>query len=114
MGSENRIINAIGPETFTYRKLVEKIGDIIGVHRPLVSVSPRLAHAIGVLVGRTVGDVVITREEIDGLMNDLLCVETKPTGTTKLSDWVRQNREKVGRHYASELARRNNRDMAYA
>jgi hypothetical protein len=35
---ENRIINAIGPETFTFRGLIEKIGDIIGVNKPIISV----------------------------------------------------------------------------
>jgi len=30
-GSENVIIDAIGPETFSYRGLVKKIGEIIGL-----------------------------------------------------------------------------------
>ena len=35
-------IDAIGPETFTYRELVRTIGQIIGKPRPIVSVPPRV------------------------------------------------------------------------
>ena len=37
---ENVTINAIGPETFTYRELVETIGQIIGRRRPLLPLPP--------------------------------------------------------------------------
>ena len=110
---ENRIINAIGPETYSYRKLVETIGDIIGVNKPIVSVSPKLAYVVSTILSKLVGDVIVTREEITGLMTDLLFVDDVPTGTTKLSEWVKQNQEFLGKTYASELARRANRQMAY-
>ena len=38
--AESRIINAIGPETFTYRGLVEVIGEIIGKRRPSSTPKP--------------------------------------------------------------------------
>jgi NADH dehydrogenase len=111
---ENRIIDAIGPETYTYRSLVEKIGDIIGVNRPLVSVSPRLGYLAGAVISKFVRDIVITREEIAGLMADLLCVENTPTGTTNLSAWVEKNKNRLGVKYTSELGRRIDRSRAYA
>lgn len=114
MRSDNAIINAIGPETYSYRALVEKIGDIIGVSKPIVSVSPKLAYGVSLIVSRLVGDVIVTREEIAGLMADLLCVEGEPAGTTRLSQWVWDNRHELGRWYASELARRLDRRKAYA
>ena len=43
---ENIIINAIGPETFTYRELVARIGQLIGKERPIISVPPWLGYAI--------------------------------------------------------------------
>ncbi len=110
---ENKIINAIGPETFTFRGLIEKIGDIIGVNKPIISVSPSLAYCVSFIISKLVGDVVITKEEITGLMADLLCVDTEPTGDTKLSDWVKRNKERLGKKYANELTRRANRRIAY-
>ena len=105
-GNENIIINAIGPETFTYLELVERIGAIIGKRRPIVPVPPWFGYAAGSLIGRLVGDVLITREEIEGLMADLLCVDAAPAGSTRLTDWAQDNAAILGMHYASELARR--------
>ncbi|RMD99440.1 MAG: hypothetical protein D6812_11605, partial [Deltaproteobacteria bacterium] len=62
---------------------------------------------------RIVGDVMITPEEIEGLMAGLLCTDAPPAGKTKLSEWARAHRETLGRHYASELARRFDRKTPY-
>lgn len=110
---ENVILNAIGPETFTYRQLVETIARLIGARRPVIGVPPGVGYWAGRLVGGLMGDVTITREEIDGLMADLLYVETPPTGTTKLSDWIAAHADTLGRRYTSELARRVDRVGAY-
>lgn len=105
-GTQNRTIDAIGPETFTYRELVRTIGKIIGKPRPIVSVPPALGHLIGIVMGKLVGDVVITRAEIAGLMAELLCTDSPPAGKTKLTDWARAHADTLGVRYASELARR--------
>jgi len=106
-------LNAIGPETFTYRELAETIGQIIGKRRKIVSVSPGVGYAVGWVLGKLVGDVMITREEIKGLMDNFLCVDAPPTGTTKLTDWASAHAASLGLHYASELARRRDREAAY-
>jgi NADH dehydrogenase len=111
--NENVIVNAIGPETFTYKSLVEAVGEIIGIKKPIVSVHPRIGYLAGKLIGRLVGDVLITREEIEGLMADLLYVDSPPTGETKLTDWAREYAASLGRSYTSELRRRKNRRAEY-
>jgi uncharacterized protein YbjT (DUF2867 family) len=113
MRSENAIINAIGPETFTYRELVKAVGGAIGRPRPLVNVPPGLGCLLGKLVGWFMHDTFITREEIRGLMAELLYVSTPPTGKTSLTVWMKNNAATLGRRYASELDRRRNRQMAY-
>ncbi len=109
----NLTLDAIGPETFTYRELVTTIGRLIGAPRPVIGVPPAAGYWVGRLVGALMGDVTITREEIAGLMADLLCVDSPPTGVTKLSDWVADHAATLGRHYTSELARRQDRVGAY-
>ena len=109
----DRVIDAIGPETFTYRRLVEEIGTIIGVKRPIVSVPPAIGYAVGALLGKLVGDVMITRDEVEGLMTDLLVTNSPPTGTIRLTDWARKHADTLGKQYASELGRRKNRQAAY-
>ena len=65
------------------------------------------------LLGVLVGDVVITKDEIEGLMAGLLHVNAPPAGHTSLTDWVKANADSLGRKYASELARRTDRASAY-
>ncbi|UCD74105.1 MAG: NAD(P)H-binding protein [Phycisphaerales bacterium] len=113
-GAENVTIDGIGPETFTYRKLVERIGQIIGRQRPVISVPPNIGHCVAWVLGKLTGDVMLTRAEIDALMADLLCTGSPPAGRTRLTDWARAHRDELGRRYASELARRINRQSACA
>ena len=103
---ENAVVEAIGPEDFTYRELVDAIGAIIGCRRRIVTISPGTAYRFGRAIGRLVGDILITREEIRGLMAGLLHVDAVPAGTTRLTDWARENARTLGLRYASELARR--------
>ncbi len=108
-----RTIDAVGPETFTYRELVEAIGRIIGKPRPIVSVPPALGYLFAAVLGRIVGDTIITREEIEGLMQNLLFTNSPPAGETRLTTWAEQNAATLGIRYASELARRRDRGGAY-
>ena len=110
---KNLIIDAIGPETFTYRELVKKISEIIGKHRPIISVSPFIGYIAGWIIGKIVNDVMITKEEIEGLMSNLLYVESPPTGSTKLTEWAKKHSDTLGLKYTSELARRKNRESEY-
>ena len=111
--TENSIIDATGPETFTYKGLVEEIGKSIGKQKPIISISPKIGYFVGSIVGKITGDVVITKEEIEGLMSDLLCTNSNPAGWTKLSAWLRENSSSVGKRYANELSRRKNRMESY-
>jgi uncharacterized protein YbjT (DUF2867 family) len=111
--TSNEIINAIGPETFTYRDLVQTIGDLIGRKRPIISVSPGVGYFASWWIGKIVQDEFVTREEIAGLMQNLLYVSSAPTGTTKLTDWITAHRATLGQHYTSEMARRRDRQKSY-
>jgi NADH dehydrogenase len=112
--SEDTVIDAIGPETFTFKELVAAIADAIGKRRPLVSVPPSLGYTVATLIGKVVGDVFLTREEITGLMRGLLCTDSPPAGATRLTDWISQHKDTLGVRYASELARRRDRSKSYA
>jgi uncharacterized protein YbjT (DUF2867 family) len=104
--TDNIIIDAIGPETFIYRGLVREIGLSIGVKRRIISVSPEIGYLAGLLIGKVLCDVTITREEIRGLMADLLYTESSPIGTTRLTEWMKENSRTLGVCYSNELKRR--------
>lgn len=111
--TENVVIDAIGPETFTYRELAQETGKAIGKRRPVISIAPDMGYFLGRFVSFLHHDVTITRDEIEGLMAGLLFTGSPPAGKTRLTEWLQQHASSVGRHYRSELARRRNRVKSY-
>jgi NADH dehydrogenase len=89
--------------------MVEMIAREIGSRALIVSLPPMLAYQGIRVLGWILGDVVNTRDEVKGLMQERLYVDSPPLGVTKLSDWVRASCEEIGRRYTSELQRRLDR-----
>lgn len=104
-GSENVILDAVGPETFTYDALVRLIAEAVGSRARIVRVPPPVALTFARILGCFVKDVVLTRDELDGLMAGLLVSGQPPLAPTRLTDWLHQNRASLGAAYVSELAR---------
>ena len=102
---DNYIIDTVGPEIFTFKELVKRVAEVVNTRRLLISVPPRLALLAAQFLSLFFGDILLTPEEVDGLMADLLVSREPPRGKTKLSDWLEANREQVGARYASELKR---------
>lgn len=100
---ENMILDAVGPEVYTFDELVRLIAKTIHSRARIVHLPPDLALFLSKLVGYIVNDVVLTRDEVEGLMANLLVSEGPPTGHTHLSDWLAENGDSVGARYASEL-----------
>ena len=102
---DNYIVDAVGPDIFTFKEMVQLIGKKIGVRRLLIPFPPRLALLAAQFISLFVKDVVLTPEEVDGLMAGLLVSKDPPLGRTRLADWLEANRDRVGTKYASELRR---------
>jgi NADH dehydrogenase len=111
---DRRIIDALGPEAFTYRGMVQALAGILGLRRPLLSVPASAGYLMGWLMGKVMDDVVITREELGGLLAGLLYNGGEASGSIRLTEWAKENSANLGRHYASELARRRDRKAAYS
>lgn len=101
--TDSYIIDAVGPDIFTFREMVQLIGEKIGARRPLIPVPPRLALLAAQFISLFVRDVVLTPEEVDGLMAGLLVSRDPPPGRIRLADWLEDNKNKVGAVYASEI-----------
>jgi len=112
-GDGNSIVDAVGPEGFSYIELVRILAEILQKRRPILRMSPTLGLAVSKLLNPFLKDVIITKEEIKGLMRGLLDSEQPATGKIKLTQWASQHRETLGRRYASEVGRRTNRNLAY-
>ena len=103
--SDDMTVDAAGPDTVTYSELVEGIAIAVGRRPRFVYMPPRLTLLAGNIVGAYVHDIVLTRQELEGLMEELLVSHEKPRGTRRIDNWLLTNADTLGRNYASELDR---------
>ena len=101
----NTVADAAGPETLSFEALLRLLAASMGVRSRIVHTPPSLGLNLTRLVGLVMRDVVLTRDEVDGLMAGLLTSDAAPTGTTALSSWLEDNAHHLGLRYASELRR---------
>ncbi len=99
------VVDSAGPETFTFDELVQLLRRAMNLSTLVVHLPPVLAMTGAALAGRLVGDILLTRDELDDLMRDILVSLEPPRGTTRLTDWLPRHRDEVGRRHASEMAR---------
>jgi NADH dehydrogenase len=111
--SANTLVEAVGPESFTYGELLRVLAEALGLRRRFLRVPAWLGYAMGTLAGCFLRDRLITWEEIKGLMSERLWVDAPAVGSTRLSEWARAHADTLGRRYASELRRRRDRSVGY-
>ena len=99
------VLDAAGPETMRFDALVAAVRRAVGGRAPIVHVPAVIMSAAAVGLGLLVRDVVLTADEIAGLIAGLLVSHDPPRGTIAFSDWLRRSRDSVGRAYANELDR---------
>jgi uncharacterized protein YbjT (DUF2867 family) len=104
--STNIELDAVGPEVFTFNELVYLLADLLGRTVRIVHAPPMLALFCTAILGRFMGDVMLTADEIRGLSANLLVSPNPSTAPTQLTAWLKAHLVDIGRTYASELARR--------
>lgn len=98
-------VDAIGPETFTFEEFVALIAQTIGRNPKIIKVSPALGIFLGRILGMFLRDVLLTRDELKGLMDEMLTSTQSANGAMRFSDWLEQNQSTIGRSYSSEIGR---------
>jgi NADH dehydrogenase len=76
-----------------------------GSRAQLVNLRAGLALGFSRLIGWLTNDITLTREELRGLMDELLVSDQPPAGKTRLEDWLREHGKDLGKYYVSELKR---------
>ena len=98
-------LTAAGAEIFTFDELLTLLARETGSSARLLHVRPKRALQLTRMLGGVVDDVLLTRDEIDGLTRNLLVSEEPATGHTLLSEWLHRHGSSLGVRYYSELAR---------
>lgn len=102
---DNLVIDAVGPEMYSYVNLVRLIRSTVGGRSRIVCLPSKLVLLASKTLGWLVHDVVLTEDEVSGLMASLLESKQPSTGRTSLRNWLQNNATTIGTQYASELAR---------
>ena len=103
--SESSVADAAGPDTFSFEGLLRLLASSMGVRRWFLHTPARVGLSLVGLVGLLMRDMALARDEVVGLMAGLLTSNEPPTGTTRLTDWLAENGDGLGRRYVSELRR---------
>jgi len=103
---ENAVVEAAGPERFTFDELVTQVREAVGSRCRIIHLAPEVAIWTGSALGWLTRDVLITRNEIRGLMDGLLVPEGAARAPTRFSAWLPAHAVDLGRRYASEVKRR--------
>jgi uncharacterized protein YbjT (DUF2867 family) len=106
------VVDAAGPETMPFRDLVVLVRSAVNARSPIIHMPPPLMAATARALGLLVRDVVLTPEEIKGLMAGLLVSHDPPLGKIPFSRWLDEHKASVGRSYANELHRHFATDLA--
>lgn len=104
-GEKSVILDAIGPETFTFQEFVQLIASAIKPAAALIHIPPAIGILFGKLIGLILRDNILTRNELKGLMDEMLTSKQQPNGSTAFSDWLESHKEKIGSVYSSEIER---------
>jgi nucleoside-diphosphate-sugar epimerase len=99
------VLDAAGPETMRFCDLVALVRNAVDAHSPILHIPPPLMAATARALGLLMHDVVLTPEEIKGLMAGLLVSHDAPLGQIAFSQWLDEHKAAVGRSYANELRR---------
>ena len=99
------VMDAVGPERYTYEGLVRLVAGAVGVRPRLLKLPPEVALNLSRVLGLLLRDTMLTRDEVKGLTANLLVSNEPPRGTASLRAWLREHADALGRRYASEVAR---------
>ena len=99
----NLTVDASGPEIFAFEGFVRLIMEAVNPSMKIIRLPPIVGLTIDKLIGWKMKDVILTRDELQGLMDELLTSAQTPNGTMKFSEWLTANKKTVGNEYTSEL-----------
>ena len=105
LSSENLTVDVAGPQRFSFEGLIRVLRGAMGQRTLLVHLPPLLALAGARVVSFALRDITLTRNELRGLMDELLISNEPSTCPTRLTEWLEEHHQELGKTYASEVSR---------
>jgi NADH dehydrogenase len=102
--NDDVVLDAVGPESVTFRELVEAIRAAVGSRSLIVPVPGAAIPALASVLGLVLRDTLLTPEEYRSMAAGLADSAAPAAGEVSVTDWIREHGDELGRRYASELA----------
>jgi len=96
-------VDAVGPQSVTFRQLVETIRAAVGSRSLIVPVPGAAIPALASLLGLALRDTLLTPEEYRSMAAGLADSAAPATGAISVTNWIREHGDQLGQRYASEL-----------
>jgi uncharacterized protein YbjT (DUF2867 family) len=101
--SDNRVVDAVGPDRPTFMELVEQIREAVGSRARIVRVPPPVLLVMSKALGAAMHDVLLTRDEYRSMAEGLADSDAAATGPVGVSQWLAEHGDTLGTEYANEL-----------
>jgi NADH dehydrogenase len=98
-------VDAVGPQSLTFREMVLAIRAATGSRAVIVPAPGWLLPPVAQALGVVLRDRLLTGEEYRAMADGLADSGEPPTGQVKLTDWIADNGDTLGRRYANEIDR---------
>lgn len=99
------VVDAVGPESVTFRQLVETVRAAVGSRSVVVPVPGILLTGLSGVLSLLLRDTLLTRDEYQAMADGLADSDAPATGDVVFTDWIREQGPALGRRYANELDR---------
>ena len=104
-GTETVTVDAVGPQSLTFRELVDAVRAAVGSRAVVVNVPGPVVLALSRVLGAALRDTLLTRDEYQAMADGLADSAGPATGDTVFTDWVAAHGAELGRDYANEIDR---------
>lgn len=98
-------VDAVGPQSLTFRQMVAEIRDAVGSRSVVVPVPGAVIPAMAALLNLMLRDTLLTADEYASMAGGRADSAGPATGTVVFTDWVHAHGDELGRRYANELDR---------
>lgn len=98
-------VDAVGPQSLTFRELVDAIRTAVGSHALVVAVPGPVLTRLSAGLSLILKDTLLTRDEYGAMADGLADSDAPTAGSIALTDWITEHHAELGRRYANELDR---------
>lgn len=102
---DTTVVDAVGPESLTFRQLVETIRAAVGSRSLLVPVPGALVPVLADVLNVLLRDTLMTADEYKSMAAGRADSDGPTTGKIAVTDWIAAHGDHLGRRYANELDR---------